>query len=154
MVTPELGLIDTLLMIGAVLMMVMLDAVKSLAPYPSDTSAVQVTTSPTEAIEGVSVRLLPVPKVLCPEVQVYVGVSDSPSASVTVLAQVNVVLVVTLEDGVMTTLLRTGTWLSRVTLVDAVSVAKDPSMTSASQVMTSVGIANVRVKSSVLPVDA
>ena len=152
--TPELGLIVTLLMTGAVLMMVTLDAVMSLAPYPSDTSAVQVTVSPAETVEGVRVRLLPVPKIFCPDVHVKVGVSDSPSASITVLAQVNVVLVVTLEDGVMTTLLRTGTWLSKVTLVDAVSVAKDPSMTSASQVMTSVGIANVRAKSSVLPVDA
>ena len=34
--------------------------------------------------------------------------SDSPSASVTVLEQVNVVLVVTLEDGVMTTLTEPG----------------------------------------------
>ena len=67
--TPELGLMDTLPMVGAVFWTVAEAEVESLPPYPSETETVQVTVSPTEAMEGLSVKEAELPTVLPPMVQ-------------------------------------------------------------------------------------
>lgn len=109
------------------------------APYPSVTEAVHNTSSSGWAREGVRLMLLPVPNKTLPLVHVYVGVSDSKSASETFAVHVNVVLVSTPLDGVIVAALKTGAVLSSITDAEDVASSPAPSVAVMVHVTTSVG---------------
>ncbi len=123
-VTPLLGLIDTVATTGSLLSTLTLVCPESVSPVPSVAVAVQVIESLGAAVALVRVRLELVPRVLEPLVHSYDIVGVSPSASVAVAEQVKVELVVIPVEGVITGVEITGAVLPITT--DAVPVAPTP----------------------------
>ena len=101
---------------GAVLLMLTEVEMEPEAPYPSATDAVQMMLSPGCTRVGAKVNVSVEPKVVVPTVHSYVTVRLSPSGSLTVAAQVRVLLVSIAVDGVIDILLKEGAEFPTITL--------------------------------------